>query len=322
LATRLLKNLNKWLWQIRQLDGLITFAIMPSLADPEIKELLKAIERGDVDTTTFGYKEVGDVVNSIKLLCEDEVYRDKFISWWCRYKKKTNAKLAITPLPPAEVLEADPPLVPPSQDRPPPYKGPKTRSTNQPKPKPAPSPTPAAVDTPQYSFEGLFGDEALAAPPKPSPKFQSPTKKPSQVKKSPVAAPIMSMSQTPEERALEWIMAQPEPADTIKLTLGEEQGLEWYKVPWPDEGGQMHVTYIVKGYHRAEIQAGGKSIHLTTDRSQVIRTLIEEIKDRFSHKLSNPSVANKLTSFENMFDKVMNKKAYRQQVSTETSMVH
>jgi len=41
---------------------------MPSLADAEIKELLKAIERGDVDTTTFGYKEVGDIVNSIKLL--------------------------------------------------------------------------------------------------------------------------------------------------------------------------------------------------------------------------------------------------------------
>lgn len=122
---------------------------------------------------------------------------------------------------------------------------------------------------------------------------------------------------TPEERALAMLAEQKDSPERITLEENGDHGVEFYKIPWPDSDGNMHITYCVKGDKstRAEMQPGGKEVHVTIQRSTVIRNLIQEIRYRFADKLTNPKIASALACFESMFTQMLNSRAFRQNVS-------
>ena len=84
---------------------------MPTLQDKEIKVLVKAIKAGEVGIgPEWGYKEVGKQIPEIgELIDADEGYRDRFISWWCRHKRRLNSNEHIKRLTPVEAQPNPPP---------------------------------------------------------------------------------------------------------------------------------------------------------------------------------------------------------------------
>ena len=389
---------------------------MPRTTDPEIKELIDAVNAGTFSAgKEVGYQQVCDHFPAIARKCgRSSQYRDNFIAWWCKYKKKLNAYKRLEPLPPpAAAKDPDPPVLPdpicptrrpypetevPDKERPKHYKPPKKRVKNHPIPEPAPSPEPQVPEEeePQFFFPDSLWNVAPAADSTPAakPAARTPTKptapvvkptpaakpaartpttpaartpakpttpaartpvkpttpvaKPTPAAKPPASAkpispaiksppktqrappvssvhttlvtkrpprsPIMD-TLTPEEKAFQLIAEQTVIPDHIDLDGEGGYGVEWYKVPWPDANGTMHVTYMVKGATKASIQAGGEVIHVTFPRGAVSEQVVQEIERRFADKLTNPNIRKSFDCFVAMFRKKLEMQAFRRTVS-------
>ena len=137
---------------------------------------MKAIELGLISTgPEVGYQQCLDVCPLLAEACNDITYNKRFQTWWCKYKKKVNAKRALENLPAEQTQPAANPPVPPSTDdpdwnpspsdnpfpekkRPPAKKGPKKPVQNQPRPAPAPSPVPT---TEKFDFSNVDWDTVV-----------------------------------------------------------------------------------------------------------------------------------------------------------------
>lgn len=143
---------------------------MPSVSDPEIQELLKALARGAINLgPECGIRQCMDVAPLLKQKCEESsTYRKRFGAWWCKEKQKRLAKLYIEPLDEPLLAPANPPVrvrrakgaksPVRDKDRPVPKKSPKRPVQNHhiPDPAPSPEPTPKSDEEANESFLSQF----------------------------------------------------------------------------------------------------------------------------------------------------------------------
>lgn len=316
---------------------------MPALQDPEIKELAQAIADGRITTNTdVGYRAVCDAVPSIHKKCSrSNDYRDKFIAWWSKYKKKANQKEFLAALDDTNELPLDPdPPVPPlrpstlpdpvatgdsashfaakSADEPPKKKPPKSRAKNRPVPQPAPSPTHEGTSTNQCQFaDSIWNLETTettkpAAKPtatkKPDPKT---TAKPTTAKKPDPKVTIPSTimeSMTPEQKVEAMRKAQALASQRFQLTHGGEHGCEFHEIPWVGPDGSIFTHYLVKNGHRAAMLPGGREIEVTFIKSQMIAGIMAELEHRFDHLLTNNYIREHFECFKKGFKELMQTK--------------
>lgn len=325
---------------------------MPSVKDENIKELLAKIKTGEV-SLDWGYQQVCDVVQSIRDPCEKNPhYRSLFVTWWSKYKKKAEAAKAIkgrpakrkqpkTPVPPETSEEArarekgQEPKPFSENEQPPAKKGPKKPVLNHIAAVPAPSPEPNDAEVhrevpstlDQFDFAAdlfnkeepnIFEDTAEDKKPAAKPSKATPSRTtPKASKRSPEAI-IMSEHMLPGEVALKLIAAAPVPPRTFSLNEGGSHGIEMYKVPHPcKSSGIMCVTYFVVGATSAELQPGGKQIHVTFPRKQSIGDITAAMKrvPAFSQRLTRGDVNDNFTQMSELLYHLLETKNYNSQVS-------
>ena len=332
---------------------------MPSKNDPEIKKLLTAIELGLLSPQATSNQCIEAVEELRAKCERSPLEKKRFQTWWCKEKQKINAVTHLEPVPTPPRVETNPPVPPAAKepavpeapiaekDRPGRKKGPKKDYPNHPRPEPAPSPPPtdptpepqahfdfSAVDwskipeseerntqcNPEEFYSFLFPKKPASKPvpsPKPSPKNKEPSK-PAPTKPAPTKpAPIMT-SDTPEELALKIIDSLPDPPARFSLD-DPHCAVEWYKVPWVDSNNIMHITYVVRGATKAEIEDGGKSIQVTFPRGEDTRFIVAVMRELFQAKLTNPKIQSSFDSFERMMQYLLEKTTQRATVSLLSS---
>lgn len=247
--------------------------IMPNKNEEEIKELLRCVKEGIVTTgPEFGYKQVCDVVPCIRKKCQkDSRWRDLFISWWCRYKNRENAKQSIVPFEDLSEEEPDPvvpvtakrrgvrPPIVEECDQPRPYKPPKQRVENQPLPKPAPSPP--SPERPKYDFSNCHFSEVdctaqllkqereylsdLFGPSSPASASNSHA---TRATKSPAKSPAKSAKSPDKSRATS-------PAKSSAATLSPEQKI--MSTLTPEEKAYALISYLKSAPETFPLEMGG-----------------------------------------------------------------
>lgn len=317
---------------------------MPTLKEKEIQDLIQAIKEGRVSLDD-GYQQACDAVPSLKKACGSLHYRDRFITWWCKFKKKESSqKLLQTPQPKPVAKQGAP--VPPEtaqekaakeqgrsskpvaeKDQPPAKKGPKKPILNHIQVEPAPSPDSDPADCENvtnreeepYQECDFFSELWKASSEPPSPTDKKVSKKASP--KKPPATPKttttpdktsspMSDHLTPDEMACKLISEEKVPKNTFALTMGGDHGIEMYKIPHPDcETQIMCVTFVIFGATSAEMQPGGRKVHVEFPRMNVITGLKHEMETmrHFAEKLTNPTVKKDFDMMHDMLQVVLKK---------------